>query len=179
MRPTGASGCVRLGTRFNRCVSSASSRRSRSSSSATSDFKRLPSSMRADRLSRLALPAGGLGHLVLPAADLLDGLEQAPALVLKRDHAIDVLDHVGRDVPVAAVLFDRLGVGDDEFQIKHGNTLLAWGTRWSLETDHSVWIAEPTSSGEQCPGRSVVRPSLDWAQSIDSVASSRAGGRWP
>ncbi len=75
-------------------------------------------------LCRVLLPARGLGHLVLTAADLLDGLEQSPAFSLKRDHAIDILDHVERDIAVAAVLFDRLGVRDDEFEIKHRNTLL-------------------------------------------------------
>ena len=65
------------------------------------------------------LAAGGLGHLVLPAANLLDGREQPLPLALQRDDPIDVLEHVVRDVPVAAILPHRLGVGDDEFEIEH------------------------------------------------------------
>ena len=65
------------------------------------------------------LLAGGLGDLVLAAADLLDGLEQPLPLALERDDPVDVLEHVGRDVPVPAVLLDRLGVGDDVFEIEH------------------------------------------------------------
>ena len=40
----------------------------------------------------IALAAGGLGDLVLAAADLFDGLKQAPALAFELDHAIDVID---------------------------------------------------------------------------------------
>ena len=69
------------------------------------------------------LLAGGLGHLVLAAADLLDGREQPLALALERDDPIDVLQHVVRDVPVAAVLPHRFGVGDDVFEVEHGSAL--------------------------------------------------------
>ena len=48
------------------------------------------------------LLACGLGHLVLAAADLLDGREQPLALALERDDPVDVLEHVVRDVPVPA-----------------------------------------------------------------------------
>ena len=67
----------------------------------------------------ITLAARGLGDLVLPAADFFDGLKQAPALAFELDHAIDVVDDIGRDVAIAAVLLDRLGVGDHEFQIEH------------------------------------------------------------
>ncbi len=70
----------------------------------------------------IALAAGGLGDLVLAAADLFDGLKQAAALAFERDHAIDVIEDVGRNVAIAAVLFDGLGIGDDEFQIEHEHT---------------------------------------------------------
>ena len=114
--------------RRKRWVTSASSRRSRSSSSATDDFKRLPSSIKAVRFCGIALAAGGLGDLVLAAADLFDGLKQAPALAFELHHAIDVIEHIGRDVAIAAVLLDGLGVGDTNFRssMRH---VLPWRAR--------------------------------------------------
>ena len=69
------------------------------------------------------LTAGGLGHLVLAAADLLHDRQQPLALGLERDHPIDILQHVVGDIPVAAVLPHRFGIGDDVFEIEHGFAL--------------------------------------------------------
>ena len=66
------------------------------------------------------LPAGGLGHLVLAAADLLDGRQQHLALGLERDRPIDILEHIVGDIPVATILPHGFGIGDHIFQIEHG-----------------------------------------------------------
>ncbi len=65
------------------------------------------------------LPAGGLGHLVLAAANLLDGRHQPLALGLECDGTVDILEHIVGDIPVPAILPHSFGIGDDIFQIEH------------------------------------------------------------
>ena len=91
--PTGASGWVRLGMRPSRCFSSASSRLERLlAARPTSALSRFPSATSSARVGRVLLLAGRLGDLVLPAADLLDLLEQALALALQLDDAVDLVE---------------------------------------------------------------------------------------
>ncbi len=70
-------------------------------------------------LFRISLAAGGLGHLVLAAANLLDGREQHPALGLESDGAVDILEHIVGDISVPAIPPHGFGVGDDVFQVEH------------------------------------------------------------
>ena len=51
----------------------------------------------------ISLAACGLGHLVLAAADFFD-IGSSPLRSSRGDNAVDVLEHVVRDVPVPAVL---------------------------------------------------------------------------
>ncbi len=74
----------------------------------------------------VALAARGLGNLILPAANLFDSLEQPATLAFQSDHAVDVVEHVGRYVAVAAILLDRFGVRDDVFEVEHVGSFLAW-----------------------------------------------------
>ena len=119
----GASGCVRLGIRFKRWVHLGLEPAEPLFLLGDRRLQALALLDQGRPFLGIALLARGLSDLVLAAANFLDGLKQAPALAFERDNAIDVIDDVGRDIAIAAVLFDRLGVGDDKFQIKHENTL--------------------------------------------------------
>ena len=119
VRPTGASGCVKLGIRRSRRCNSPSRRRSFSSSSATWDLSALPTSIKADRFS---------GSRSLPVAWAISfwrrrisstPWSRLPALALELDRAVDVFQDVGGRVPVPAILFDRLGVGDHVLHVQH------------------------------------------------------------
>ena len=72
----------------------------------------------------IALAARCLRHLVLTAAGDFDFTEYRATLELERDHTIDVEQNIGRRVAITAILLHDLGIGDDEFQIEHENTLL-------------------------------------------------------
>ena len=119
VRPRGASGCVRLGIRRRRRLQLALEAPELLLFVGDPGLERLALLDQDRSFLRIALLAGGLGDFVLAAADLFDALEQLPALAFELDCAVDILEDVGGRVPVAAVLFDRLGIGDHVLHVQH------------------------------------------------------------
>ena len=70
-------------------------------------------------------------------------------LPFEGDDPVDVLEHVGRHIPVAAVLLDRLGVGDDVFEIEHESSF-----------EISVRDRDPEMRGSDLEATSTSRPTI-------------------
>ena len=132
--PIGASGWVRLGIRPSRRFSSTSISLSFSLTLDGLGLEPLPLGDQFAPLMGILLLAGGLGDLVLAPTGLLDSLDQGPPGFFQGDHAVDLVQDVGGDIPVAAVLLDGLGVGGDVFQVEHAKTFAA-DRAWRGDSD--------------------------------------------
>ena len=171
VRPIGASGWVRLGIRLSRWVISASSRRSRSSSLGHRRLEPLAFVDQRGPLLGVALAAGGLGHLVLPAADFLDRLEQAPALGLERDDAVDVSSTSGGALRLRQFCLTASALATTNFRSSMGIPLARLAQTLRADMPHvgscavarSVWLR--LVGGSQHPTRSASSSSR-WALAL-------------
>jgi hypothetical protein len=74
-------------------------------------------------LVRIFFLAGGLRHLVGPSSRVLDLLEHRLPLQFEGDDPVDLLDDVGSNVPIPAVLLDGFDIGQDIFEVEHAKSL--------------------------------------------------------